>query len=400
MDPISIALLAGGGAQVVSGLMQYYNSRKAAGESRKRLGEIERMFDAIVPPEYDLKIYDDPRLAADIPAPKLNLEAITPELYQQVGQYVPEVAQFVQEANPQLVQATEAAQTGRGAQLDALERYRQIASGEFDPELQQMLSAASERANREAQSRTASILQDFQRRGQLGSGMQLAAQQDAAAEAMARQARESQLAAAEGYRNRLLATDKSAALGGDIRASEMSEEARNVGILNSFNERTSKNYQDYLQMRADAANKARIMEVERARKVSDANIANRNEAARQNRQMYNQGQMTQYDVARQNRSNRLDLEERKNKVKQAMYDNLMSRARGKAGVAENRMNFENQNVRDTNQMIRGLGDVATAGAMYYGKYGKKDVEAGQSQGASSGGYVRPGYDDREANFYE
>jgi hypothetical protein len=263
-----------------------------------------------------------------------------------------------------------------------------------------MLSAASERANREAQSRTASILQDFQRRGQLGSGMQLAAQQDAAAEAMARQARESQLAAAEGYRNRLLATDKSAALGGDIRASEMSEEARNVGILNSFNERTSKNYQDYLQMRADAANKARIMEVERARKVSDANIANRNEAARQNRQMYNQGQMTQYDVARQNRSNRLDLEERKNKVKQAMYDNLMSRARGKAGVAETRMNFENQNVRDTNQMIRGLGDAATAGAMYYGKYGQAAQEGQSQEGASSGGYVRPGYDDREANFYE
>lgn len=398
MDPISIALLAGGGAQVVSGLMQYYNSRKAAGESRKRLGEIERMFNAIVPPEYDLKIYDDPRLAADIPAPKLNLEAITPELYQQVGQYVPEVAQFVQEANPQLVQATEAAQTGRGAQLDALERYRQIASGEFDPELQQMLSAASERANREAQSRTASILQDFQRRGQLGSGMQLAAQQDAAAEAMARQARESQLAAAEGYRNRLLATDKSAALGGDIRASEMSEEARNIGILNSFNERTSKNYQDYLQMRADAANKAKIMEVERARSVSDANVSARNQAALKNRQMQNDAAMTQYDVAQKNRSNRLDIEDRKNRAKQAMYDNLLSRTRGKAGIAESRINYENQAARDTNQMIRGLGDAATAGAMYYGKYGQAAQE-GQPQGGMSGGYVRPGYDDREDDFY-
>lgn len=374
MEPITTALLVGGGIQAVSGLMQYWQQQKAAGASAKRLREIEAMFDAIVPPEYDLSVFDDPRLAADIPAPALNVEAITPEMYQQVGQYIPEVADFVQEAQPQLVQATAAARTGRGAQLDALERYKQIAAGEFDPQLQQMLSEASQRANTEAQSRAASILQDFQRRGQLGSGMMLAAQQDAAAEAMARQARESQLAAAEGYRNRLLASDKSAALGGQIRGQEMAEESRNVGILNDFNERTSRNYQDYLQMRADQANKAKIMEVERARSVADANVAARNQAARQNRDMFNQAQMTQYDVARQNRQGRLDIEEAKNRAKQQMYENLLSKARGKAGVSETIMRQNEQRARDTNQMVRGLGDAATAGALYYGKYAQATPE--------------------------
>lgn len=374
MEPLTTALLIGGAAQAVSGIMQYYNLQKQAGATRSRLNQIEAMFNAIVPPEYDLKVFDDPKLAADIPAPKLNLEAITPELYQQVGQYVPQVADYVQEAKPELIKATEAARTGRGAQLDALERYRAIAGGEFDPELQQMLSEASQRANIEAQSRSASILQDAQRRGQLGSGMMLAEQQRAAAEAMARQARESQMAAAEGYRNRLLALDKSASLGGQIRGSEMAEEGRNVDILNDFNQRTSKNYQDYLQMRADQANKARIMETERARSVADANVAAKNQAARQNREMFNQGQMTQYDVARQNRSNRLDLEDRKNRMKQQMYENLLSNAKGKAGIAETRINYDTQNMRDRNQTIRGLGDAASVGALYYGKYGQPSPE--------------------------
>lgn len=375
MEPITTALLVGGGVQVVSGLMQYYNQQKAAGASARRLREIEAMFDSIVPPEYDLKVYDDPRLAQDIPAPALNVEAITPQMYEQVGQYVPEIASYVQEAQPQLVEATAAARTGRGAQLDALERYKQIAAGEFDPELQQMLSEASQRANTEAQSRAASILQDAQRRGQLGSGMMLAEQQRAASEAMARQARESQLAAAEGYRNRLLALDKSASLGGSIRSSEMAEEGKNVGILNDFNERTSKNYQDYLQMRADQLNKAKIMETERARQVADANVAAKNKAAWENRDMYNKAQMTKYDVARQNRQGRLDVEEAKNRTKQQMYENLLSKARGKAGISETVMNYENQRARDTNQLVRGLGDAATAGALYYGKYGKPSPEA-------------------------
>lgn len=406
MEPMTIALLVAAGAQVVSGIMQYYNSQSAAGASKKRLAEIEAMFDAIVPPEFDLKVYDDPKLAADIPGPQLNIEALTPEMFQQVGQYVPEVAEFVQETNPQLVEATEAAKTGRRAQLDALERYRQIAGGEFDPELQQQLSEASQRANMEAQSRSDSILQDAQRRGQFGSGIMLASQQNASAEAMARQARESQMAAAEGYRNRMLALDKSANLGGDIRDSEMSEEARNVGILNSFNERTSRNYQDYLQQRADSLNRAKIMELERARSVADANVQARNRAQEQSRDLFNEQQQINYGVKKDNRENALDIIERQDRQKQQMYENLMQKARGKAGIAQTSIDFMNQSARDKNQAVRGVGDAATAGAMYYGKYASNQPKpAAPNPNAAyygtggddyAGGMVQPGEDDRMA----
>lgn len=368
MEPLTIALAVGAGAQVVSGLMQYYQAEKARGATKRRLDEIERMFNQIVPPEYDLKVFDNPELANDIPAPAINLEAITPELYEQVGQFVPEIAEFVQEANPQLVQATEAARTGRQAQLEALEKYRQIASGGFDPELAQKLSMASQQSNIDAQSRADSILQDAQRRGQFGSGMMVASQQRAASDAMTRAALESQLAAAESYRNQLGALGQSANLGADIRQSEMSDEARNVGIINDFNERTSRNFQNYLTNRADTLNRAKVMELERARSVADANTRMQNEAAIRNRNMQNEGAKMRYDVARQQRGDKLDIIDRKNTLRQRMYDNAMADAAAKAGVQYNRVNEIQQNARDRNQMISGLGNAASAGAMYYGKY--------------------------------
>lgn len=374
MDPITIGLLVAAGAQIVSGIMQHYQSEKARGATNRRLKEIEAMFDAIVPPEFDLKVFDDPKLAADIPGPALNVEAITPEMYEQVGQYIPAVADFVREASPQLVEATDAARQGREAQLAALERYKGIASGEFDPELAQRLSEASQRANIDAQSRSASILQDAQRRGQLGSGMMMANQQRAASDAMQRSALESQMAAAEAYRNQLAALDKSAMLGGNIRQSEMSEEARNVDIINDFNERTSRNYQDYLQMRADTQNKAKIMEIERARRVADANVAAKNQSKWENRQMYNDAQKTKYDVARQQRGDKLDLIDRQNRLKQQMYENLMAKARGKAGIAQTGIDYMRSDAQDRNAATRGIADTVSAGGMYYGKYAQPSPE--------------------------
>lgn len=370
MDPITIGLLVAAGAQIVSGVMQNYQSEKARGATKQRLKEIEAMFNAIVPPEYDLKVYDDPKLASTIPGPALNVEAITPEMYQQVGQYVPALADFVKETNPQLVQATDAGREGREAQLQALQRYKEIASGEFDPELQQRLSEASQRANIDAQSRSASILQDAQRRGQLGSGMMMANQQRAASDAMQRSALESQMAAAESYRNQLGALDRSASLGGDIRQSEMSEEARNVGIINDFNERTSRNYQDYLQMRADTTNKAKIMEIERARQVADANTTAQNQAKWKNREMYNTGQERQYDVKRQQRDDTLENIDRKNRMRQQIYENALQKARGQAGISQQGIDYMRSDTADRNRTTQGIGDAVSAGGMYYGKSGQ------------------------------
>lgn len=378
----------------VSAIMQHYQQEKAAGATQDRLNEIKAMFDSIVPPDLDINVYDDPKIAQTIPAPALNVEKITPELYKSVGQYIPAVADFVKEANPQLVQATDTAKTGRAAQLDALERYKSIASGEFDPQLQQAMSEASRKGNQDAQSRTDSILQDANRRGQLGSGIMLASQQEAASQAMDRASHDSQTAAAEGYRNRLSAVDKSANLGGDIRNSEMSEQARNVGILNDFNQRTSKNYQDYLTGRADAENKARITNLNAQQQISDQNVGLQNKASQDQVERYNQGQTQQYNVARDNQKQAMTVAQQKNALKQQMYQNLMDKARGKAGVATQGIDYINQNARDANATTQGIGNAATS-AMVYDSYQKNKKPAAQT---ASNGLYSDAQDDPYATY--
>lgn len=359
--------LAGAAAiAVISGLMQHYQSEKARKASSKRLKEIEEMFDAVVPPEFDLKVYDDPSLAADIPAPAVNMEKITPELYQKVGQYVPVVADFVREANPELVKATEEAKVGRQAQMDALERYRKIASGEFDPEFAAQMDAASSKARRDAKSVQDSILQDAQARGQFGSGMMLASQMQRSSDAMARQAIESRMAAAEAYRNKLSALDKSADLGGQIRRSEMDEQARNVGIINDFNERTSRNYQDYLWNRTNTLNNAKLRNLSEEQRIADLNTGLENKARIDQVERYNRGQEALYNAARDNRANRLDLLSRKERLKQLMYDNLMSKARGKAGIGETEIKMIQDNAMDRNRTTQGIANAGmTTGLAYY-----------------------------------
>ncbi len=361
MDPVTAMV----GISVVSGLMQYYQSEKARKASKQRLAEIERMFDAIVPPDFNVSVWDDPKLVASIPEPAFNLEKITPELYESVGQYVPQVAEFVKEKAPELVKASADAQTGRQAQMDALERYKQLSRSDFDPELQQKLAEASRRSRTDAQSREASVLQDANRRGQGGSLATMATQQIGGEASMQRAAQESQMAAAESYRNKLRALDQSANLGGQIRQSEMGEASRNADIINDFNERTSTRYQQYGQMRADQANQAQMRNLGERQRISDANVGQRNDAQKEwigrGNAMAQQG----YQNRRQTQQDLQNVEKYKNELKQNMYGNEMSRAQGKAGLAQQGIADIQHQAQDKNQMIQGLGNAGMTGASAY-----------------------------------
>ena len=356
----------------VSAVMQAYQAEKARGASAAELDRIEKLFDSIVPPNFDVRVYDDPKLAADIPPAALNTERIDPELFKSVGQFIPEVAQFVEETSPELVQASGAAKQGRQAQLDALERYKQIASGEFDPQLAQKLSSASQIARRDAQGQRDAIQQDSQRKGRLGSGIDIASQLSASGDAMTRESQAGQLAAAESYRNQLSALSNSANLGGNIRNSEMNEEARNVGIINDFNERTSRNYQQYLTSRSDASNQAQRYNLGRDQSIADANTKANNAANIDQRNMYNDAAVKRQQSARDNQNRRIDIQQQKDKLKQQMYDNLLEKARGKSGLASARVDNINQSAADRNRAVAGVSNAAQAGILYNDKHDKPD----------------------------
>ena len=380
MDPILIGAGIAAGSAVVSGIMQWYQSEKARGATNDRLREIEAMFNAIVPPQFDISVWDSPELAAAIPEPSFNWEAITPEQYQQVQQFNPELAEFVAQKAPELPQVTAAATEGRGAQLSALQRYRQIAAGETDPELAQLLAESSQRAQRDSQSRSASILQDAARRGQAGSNATLAAQMQSGSDAFQMQGQQSMAAAAEAYRNRLRALDQSAQLGGQIRSSEMGEQARNADIINQFNQSDAARRQAWMNQGAQMRNDATQGNIATAQRISDANVANRNSANVDNQARYNALQAKQYDYRAAERQAAIDREKTKNSIKQQQFGNAMQIAQGKSGIAQTGIDYMRQDARDRNQMVQGVADGIGAAALYGSRYYKpEDAPKGESK---------------------
>lgn len=359
-----LPLVVAGVAMAVSALMQYYNSEKARGATKEQLAKIEAMFNKIKPPNFDIAVYDDPKLASQIPAAAYDFSKITPEEYKLVQNISPESAPYVAERAPQVAQVSQAAQQGRTAQLEALQRYKSIAAGENDPQFQQLIMQASRKARGDAGSQRASILDSFARRGISGGGAELASLQNSGVDDMQREAVSGEAAASDAYRNRLEALSKGAQLGGQVRESEMGEAKDAASVVNDYNQRTAKRYQDWQNARADSIYQARVAQETAKQRISDANVANKNKYASDNQDRYNDlvGKRQNDDLAR--RRYYLDLIRQKQDTQQHNFANEMDVAKGKAGIANQNIDYMNQATRDQNQAIQGAGNAVAAGAMY------------------------------------
>lgn len=346
------------GISAAQGLASAYATEKARGAAKERLDEMEEMFNSIVPPEYDISIFDDPKMLAGVPAPAFNTAAITPEAYKVVEKYAPESAAFIKEQSPELAKASEAGMKGREAQLEALGKYRDIVAADgFDPSMMDKYNLASQKAQAAAKSNTESIMQNAARRGQAGAGSTLAAQLQGGSDAMQRQAQMSSDMAGQAYQSQLEALRQQAALGGNIRQSDFGESKTNADVINSFNQRATGNYQNYLNQQANARNEAQLRNVNVAQDVGNKNVAARNTAQEQNLRNQNDIAMKNYDVARQQNADRLNVTNQKNNILGKGYSDKMSKANAQAGVLGQRANMETQTGKDRAQQIAGIADI-------------------------------------------
>lgn len=411
---MAVALAVMAGASLLGGLAQYYSAEKARKASQARLNKIEEMFNKIKPPDYDLSITDPPALHQEklalpqfsdpLQAPKFDLSKLDPEDLKVVGKFNPELPALVMEAEPELIKKTEGMKLGREAQLKALKRLQGIGEGEFDPEYQQQVQEAARAAQGEAQSRQASIMQDFARRGIAGSGMNLAAQIGASASSMDRAAQANQAAAAQAYRNRLNALMSGAQLGSQIRGEDIDLQARNTAAINAFNQRVSRQRQAYEDQRAQAMNQAQMYNLGVGQSVEQQNVAARNqaamadrarldalakygagfaqqEAARADRNVQQQyaNQVAQQQYANQMAAGQAAWKagelEKQNKLKQQMYQDQMGRTQGAAGIAGQQSAADISAAKDRGALIQGLTNVAMTGALAANQQQQQDRQA-------------------------
>lgn len=379
---MAAGLIAVAAVSAISALAQAYQSEKARGANRQRLRELEESFAKIVPPDYDVSINDPPRyIEGALKGADLDFSRITPKDYETIGAYNPEAAEFVREASPQLAQMGAEGQEGRQSQLDALRQYKSIAQGQ-NPELQIRLQQASDRAQQEAQQRSESALLQAQRQGRGGSGLTFAAALQGSSDAMQSGAMQGQNAAIAAYQAKLDAVRNQGQMGRQLVQDDLSQQSRNADIINAFNERTSRNYQAYLNQRANMVNDAQRYNLEQRQKTADMNTRQSNEADRYNQDNRNRLAQQDYDNRRQERNYQNDLayqkaawgrdeKNRQNSLKSQAYNDRLNQERSRQGLGGMAMQMNTQDAADRNQMIQG---VANAGNAYYTGQMQEDAQ--------------------------
>ena len=400
MVPVIIAVAA------ITAVAQMYQSEKAAKASKQRLDEIKRMWAGMVPPNFDASITDPPELIRQLPLPPdFNMKKLTPEVFKVVAKYEPQAAQTIKEQAPELIKDSATGTEGRQAQIDALRKFKDISANEGnDPQMMAALQDAAQRSQIESQSRQGSILQDAARRGTMGAGTTLAAQLSGSEQAMSDQAAASRMAAVEAYKNKLAAMREAAGLGGQINQSERQMSGQNADIINAFNQRTSANAQNQANLAANIGNQGLMTNSQNAQDVANKNTGTANEFAQNaqsredkllQQQFGNQMQQTQYQnsMAEALANWKDKQKQQQNDLKQHDFNNQSTILSGKTGVQQNYMANDLAHAQAQSNQIQGLGNMATAGAQYYGA--SQDNAATEDRADARARFEKTGYFTKE-----
>lgn len=363
-------LVAAAVIAVIGGLVQVYNSEKARGANAKILKDLKKAFADIVPPEYDISIDSPPDFIKQTLAPaNLDFSRLTPESYKIVGHYSPKAAKYIAETNPTLFKGSENFKEGRQSQIDALRSMKKEASGE-SPELKIMMDRASQQSQSDAQSRQQSIMDSAQRRGMGGSGLSFAAAMQSGSDSMNRGAMQGQNAALSAYREKMAAIRESGSMGRQLAGDEQSIEEQNAQIINDFNMRTSRNYQDWQNRRTDIENEGQRFNLDRNQRTADMNVSQNNEYDQWNLNNRNKLSQQQYDNNRGERNYQDEIaykkaewaskeKARQNDLRSRGYNDTLNKSRSQQGLAGIEMGQNNQNAADRNQAVSGISGAAS-----------------------------------------
>jgi len=335
MEPVTAGILAAQVAvPVINGLINNYQARKAAGASEAELRRMEDEFNRLKPVNYPYEISDPPQL---------HYQALQDPRY---AAALEQTAQYIQEKQPELIKDTEQMKFGREAQNNALRRYLEVSESKEDPQYREALERASQRSSADAQSRQASLMDAYKRRGIGGSGFELQAQLGSQAAENQRQGMENLSAASQAYKNRLEALASGAELGGRIQNQDLNQQQINMNAINSFNQRAANNRQNYEWNRQNFILGERNRQDDQAREAYNRAY---------NERGYRQGlDDTNYQRRRQYEH---DLKDRAD----TQYGQNLDIMRMKAGLASNRADRITRNAQDEMARRTGMFDAAGAG---------------------------------------
>jgi len=313
------------GGQLGGALSSFLNSNEASkisSEERKKLQD----------------------LLAKVKAPNFDATKITPQEFKIVGQYTPQVAQYVQEQAPQLLQASSADQlAAKDAQRQALSQMIEQARSGKDVIADIQRARAAREASSQAASNRASLDEVMQRRGMApGSGLQYAAALQGNAAAAQNQSAQDENALMAAEQRRQNAGSQAANLGGQIFNRDLNVEQQNAQAINDFNRRIAESRQNYGQYAANLGNQAQQYNLGNAQNAADRNVTQNYQS-----QVYNQ--------------------DRGDRNAQNAFNNNMGIYNAAAGAGQSAIGAANAQAAQRNLTSKGIGDVASTIGDAYAK---------------------------------
>lgn len=286
----------------------------------------------------------------DLQTPTFDYTTLTPEELVVVGEYRPEVYEFVR---PEDAVTVEEGAEGRQAQLNALQYYDQIQRQGLPVAERLAAEEAIQQLARQQARGTESAIQGYAMRGRGGGGTELAAR-IGAGQASADLARGlGQDLTQQMIANRLSAAAQGAGVGSQMRSQDYATSLANANIWNNFNQYVSEGLTQAARDAANTRNTAQAYNLGEQTRVSDYNIENRNDYA-QWRKTYN------------------------DQLKQQMYENEVAKASGLSGAATgaatNAYASDAANTSTLSSLGRSLGTAAGGTADLLSTIGSSDDE--------------------------
>jgi len=318
MDPLTLALILG--PQVISGAMQYGESQEAREYERDQQARLQAALNKIGIPE-------------------ARPEYFTPEVYQWLENYDPEVAAYVRERDPRMVEMRSAeAQRAKGAEQQVLQDLLDRSRSGTDVMAEIQRARGMREAAGTMASQAATLQQQLARQGQQGGlaayGAALQQQQGAGMQA----ALAGEQAALAGLQERARAQTEAGGLAGRQLGRELDIEQANVGAINAFNQRLARSQQEQANLAADIRNRGEMFNIQGRQGIAERNVGA--QAAARDRAM---------------------------NFAQQQYQNQLAKYGRQAGITEDLTKSRAQSAADINKLYQGIGDVASTAAYQYGK---------------------------------
>lgn len=330
MDPATLALILG--PQVISGALQYGESKEARDYARQQEEYVRNEL-------------------AKIGIPEIRPEYLTPEVYQYLQEYKPEVAQYIFERSPQMVEgASPTAQRAKQAEQQVLQDILGRAREGTDVLAEIQRARGMREAAGTMASQAATLQQQLQRQGQQGGlaayGAALQQQQGAGQQA----ALAGEQAALAGLQERGRALGQAGDLAGRQIGRELDVERANVNAINAFNQRLAASQQEQANLQAQIRNQAALENIRGRQRVGELNVKARASA----------------------RDRAADLA-------QQQYENQLAKFGRSSGLAKSASERRAGEAQDYNRMIQGMGDVVSTGGYINAGYTPRGYQAPQAQ---------------------